>query len=424
MAEWIPGSVPRILCSISDSETSALLFDYNGITLEEFSRDIAVKNSRQREVADILFQASLIVMSLAIKTNLANGDLHSRNLLVKVLPHSSLRRFVLFGDSEQSVTIEYESKLLVTVADWANWNTLVPYGKSRSGFSRSRSGSQSNAGNFVPPSAASLLFDILKFVVKFDSIARLFVEAPAGFSGLLGLGKIKELLELKVSGVFPDVFMDISTWQVRVYHFFTDPHPPIALAPTKSKRGRKRRHQDDAARSAAYRLRKKAKTSDHLNVLADFAVSLIEEFPHDQVPSENVLFDVFGYRYMDSIPGLLLSWSTVCRGLGVFCDSVIERNSYITYYSGYILDQSELENMKDWQKSHCRAISKLRSWIDGIRFPSPVLGVASFINSSTSPSGANATFVVEDSGRVRVHALSDIPSYAEILIDYNIGWDQ
>lgn len=421
MAEWIPGSVPRILCSISDFETFALLFDYNGITFEEFTRDIAVKNSRRREMADILLQASLIVSSIAIKVNLANGDLHPRNLLVNVQPHYSSRRVVLFANTKQSVTIQYESNMLVTVADWANWRSLVPYGSSRSGFSRSRSGSHSNSPIFVPPSASVLLFDINKFAIKFDSIARDFAEAPVGFFGPFTVKTVKELLELTITGEIPDIFDDISTWHIRVYHSFKDPHSSIGPKPTNLKRGRKRKHLNDAAKSAAYR-RRKVDPLD-LNALADVATSLIESPRVDSV-SENVLIDLFGFRYLDSIPGLLLSWSTVCQGLGVFCDSLIEKSSYVTYYSGYIISPSELLDMQDWQKSHCRSISKLRSSIDGIRFPSPVLGVGSFINSSTSPSGANADYIVKDNGRVIVKALRDISPYDEILIDYNIGWDQ
>lgn len=363
-------------------------------------------------------------MAIAIKVNLENGDLHARNLLVSVMPHSSLRRIIFYQNTERSISIEYESNLLVTVADWANWRSLVPYGQSRSGFSRSRSGSQSNSPTFIPPSVSSLLFDIFKFVIKYDSIARDFVESSAGVFSPFGIQAVKEALELRISGEVPDIFTDLTDWHVREYHFFTDPHAPLLdTQTTKTKRGRKRVHPNDAAKSAAYRRRKKGKTSNDLNDLANFAVSLIES-SHADPPSENVLIDLFGFRYLGSIPGLLLSWSTVCQGLGVFCDSGIQRHSYITYYSGYILSVSELRDMQDWQKSHCRCISKMRSSIDGLRFPSPVMGVGSFINSSTSRSGANATFFVEESGRVIVKALRDITQYEEILIDYNIGWDQ
>lgn len=435
--------MPRLLKAIPAERI--LVVDYNGVTLEEFTNDTASSSTKEditRDIVDVLFQLSFIVATISIKKNLKNTDLHNRNILVRRLPTPSLRTLAVWnGDGTRRYAFSYESSLLVTIVDWVLFSSDVPYSRSRSCSSRNSSNSQSGLTSaYHPPCIPFLLWQSLQYLRKFDCAARIFQELGYGVFSLLSNTKIVDVLNLKYKGPpdLPDISTDLISWNFRTYHFFIAPSQLTRSVTTSPKRpGPKRKWMGpraNAQKCRHYRALKKRKLraeSDPLLSLAVAAEILVEgpmlgeeNFPNsDQINPLRI--DLFCNDHYGGFKAkVCIDWSDVCGGLGVFAKAVIPKGTLISDYPGLIITKEVRDTLEDWQLSHLRRHSYLRTFVDGNRVPSPSQGVGPFINSSAGTNmTANAEFRVNrNDNSSQIYATNYIRRGQEILIDYQIGW--
>lgn len=428
--------------------------DYNGITLEDFTKNIMIKNELTRDIVDILFQLSIIAAVLSIKKNLKNTDLHPRNVLVRRLTVPSLRTVVIWNaDGTTRFAFSYESALLVTIVDWILSSNDIPYSRPRSSSSRNLSsqskqsegsGTGNRSGIWQPPSIPTLLLDALHHLKKFDSSVRFFEELGPGVFSLLTSTRITEILRLKqLNGPaeVPDLFVDLVPWNFRIYHKFSRPReltPLMAPPDSPKRRGPKRKWKGPRANAEkcrhmrAVKRRRLLSESSPLLLLAEAASERTEDLPmpHAPVPNDQLeisCIDLFGYNHYGGFGfEVYIDWSEVCDGLGVFARDAIPKGTLISDYPGLIITKAIRDTMEDWQLSHLRRDSLLKTYIDGSRVPSPSQGIGPFINSSAGTGiTPNAQFrVVESENGSVVIAIDDIRRGQEILIDYQIGWTE
>jgi hypothetical protein len=262
-----------------------------------------------------------------------------------------------------------------------------------------------------------------------------------------------------------DPLTDLRQFDFRVFHSFHAPmdlrltHPVVlgtletAAIKKPRHRGRPRVYGSNAEKLRAYRQRKKQRsasgpapnaappppvpTTDRFELfLLATAASLThvnENSPSNGLPPSRsnvaassppaetyVPIDLFGFEY-DSAK-VLIDWSTVCSGLGVFAKADIEKDEVLTAYEGPRLSHtSALKDLPGWATSHYKNLSYMREVIEGIRVPAPGRGIASFANSARGVAGrsANACFSKSDNG-VHLTSLCPIRLGEEILVDYLI----
>lgn len=145
--------------------------------------------------------------------------------------------------------------------------------------------------------------------------------------------------------------------------------------------------------------------------------------PQDPTPPPPV--DLFGYKHYGGFGcWVYIDWSRVCNGLGVFARADIPKGAVISDYPGFVITKEFCDKMEDWQFSHLRHLSYLKTFTDGIRVPSEAGGIGPFINSSAGTDfPSNAEFILNrnETGTL-VYAKDPIKEGDEILIDYQIGW--
>lgn len=427
-------------------------------------RNIPVMNSRTREIVDILFQLSLIVLVLSIKVNLKNTDLHYRNVLVRRLAVPSLRTIVIWNeDGTSRFSYSFTSNLLVTVVDWILCENHVPYGDSkfslsqRSSLSKSRGASSPSSKQTMPspgqlkswhpPCVFLLLLDLLARVRESETATKHFFGILPGFFTLFQNNEINDIIGLQPNGIYevPDQLTNLSTWNFRVYHSFSRPlydslsiNDSLSIAPPASpkRRGPKRKWlgpnaNADKCRQVRYSKKRKllAECHPHL-LLAEIALVPPEIAPTQrgsltQHPGRNFSIDIFGYNLYGGFGvNVLIDWSTVCMGLGVFAGASISKGTVISDYPGIVITTEFRKTMQAWQFSHLRHLSYLKTLVDGIRVPNEAQGIGPFINSSAGTSKPpNAEFRLnKDQTGTIVSAICDIQENEEVLIDYQIGW--
>jgi hypothetical protein len=421
IASCCPGGVPRIL-SHNDLNLSICL-PYCGVTLREWIKWLPELHHINRDFFDIIFQLYWIITVIGVKLNIVHGDFHIDQVLVEALPCECTRRYVAYK-SEKKFAFAYKSCWKVTVVDWAVAKPYIPYTRSRSS-SRQSSRSGVNPISSFPFPGSQYVFSILNDIKKVDAKAYStygpFKEVASGLS-FLNFSIFEVLAPIKWNSNDIDPLDDITDFTFGLYFEWARSVVSQSSTPTY-RRGRPRIHVNGAARSKAYRDRKRMDVqgekeaphdskSDDYSIDADFVVPLLSP-----------AYDLFGLIYDTSY--IIVQESIICNSLGVFANENVASGTRLTEYVGQILSWGDAKGRDDWQKTHYRAVSKHHSVIDGIRLPEVFSGVGSFINSTRDTDfQPNAAFHIDDTAnKVYIASTRDLIRGEEILIDYNYDWE-
>lgn len=164
---------------------------------------------------------------------------------------------------------------------------------------------------------------------------------------------------------------------------------------------------------------KKRKAAEELSKTGDMAErpKKIIRGTTEQTPSSVLLSsnpDLFKFVYDTAY--VYVQMTTYGAGLGVFAKTQIPKGTKITEYRGTKENHADLSILDQTFKTHTKTIKRQFESIYGLYRPVPMVGVASLINSSTSP---NVNLVIQpDAESVWAVSIKDIDIGTELLANY------